>query len=283
MNNILWLASYPKSGNTWFRVFLSNLLSEDPVDINNLSTDSIASARAIFDHTTAMKSSYLTMEEIDALRPEVYEHLSNNATRHLYVKIHDAYTILADKRPLIPQTATFKVIYIVRNPLDVSISFSHHNSCDIDNTITNMRNSGFCFCDNIYGCPNQLRQKLLSWGEHVVSWLESPLDVLCLRYEDMKLHAKETFTTAVRFMEIECSDQQIESAIKNSDIKSLKEQEQQNSFREKPMGMESFFRKGEVGAWRGTLSDEQVKQLVDDHQDVMRRLEYIDDKGNLLC
>ncbi|MCP5028332.1 MAG: sulfotransferase domain-containing protein, partial [Actinomycetia bacterium] len=81
MKPIVWLASYPKSGNTWFRTFLANLLrdDEDPVDINELRTGSIASARNPFDIHTGLEASDLTQDEIDLLRPGVYRRMAEMA------------------------------------------------------------------------------------------------------------------------------------------------------------------------------------------------------------
>ena len=75
--NIVWLASYPKSGNTWFRVFLSNLRfeKEDEAEINSLHSTSIASCRNMFEESLAVESSDLTNDEIDLLRPEFYKTL----------------------------------------------------------------------------------------------------------------------------------------------------------------------------------------------------------------
>ena len=69
LKKIVWLASYPKSGNTWFRVFLSNLLSKanQPVDINNLFAAPIASNRQLFDEATGLSSSDLTADEMNGL------------------------------------------------------------------------------------------------------------------------------------------------------------------------------------------------------------------------
>ena len=55
MKNIVWLASYPKSGNTWFRIFLSNLRSEKsvPIDIYEIKTDGIFSSNGIFEKQQA--------------------------------------------------------------------------------------------------------------------------------------------------------------------------------------------------------------------------------------
>ena len=76
MNPIVWLASFPKSGNTWFRLLIANLLNEtrEPIDINRIpDLGEMASARAPFDHITLLDSGLLTHDEADALRAAVYE------------------------------------------------------------------------------------------------------------------------------------------------------------------------------------------------------------------
>ena len=83
MTRTVWLASYPKSGNTWFRLLVANLSADDgkPVDINDLpERGGIASARAPFDHLLLIDSGLLTHDEADSLRPRVYEELARGAT-----------------------------------------------------------------------------------------------------------------------------------------------------------------------------------------------------------
>ena len=129
MGGIIWLASYPKSGNTWLRVFLANLRGdlELPVEINEFDFAPIASRRRIFDEETGIEASDLTSYEIDRLRPEVYEQLAAKADEILFMKVHDAYTTNDRKLPLFPEKATVGTIYIIRNPMDVAISFPHHS------------------------------------------------------------------------------------------------------------------------------------------------------------
>ena len=72
MSVIVWLASYPKSGNTWFRMLIANLLAQDetPADINDLpECRDIASAREWFDQATMIEAGLLTHNEVDCLRP----------------------------------------------------------------------------------------------------------------------------------------------------------------------------------------------------------------------
>ena len=142
---IFWLASYPKSGNTWVRTVITNYLldEETPADINNLKTDSIASNRAIFDEVLNIASSDMNENEISLYQPLIYEGLVKDIKKNLYIKVHDAYTFNTNKKPVFSSSATKGVLYIVRNPLDIVVSYSHHNAQNPNVTIENLNDRNF--------------------------------------------------------------------------------------------------------------------------------------------
>ncbi|HWR12087.1 MAG TPA: sulfotransferase domain-containing protein [Rectinemataceae bacterium] len=282
MGGIVWLASYPKSGNTWFRAFISSLLNDESeeISINKMKTDGIFSSRQILDCMTGVESSNLTVDEIDRLRPAVFNYLSQNAKRSLFVKVHDAYTYLDDGTPLLG-TAGAKAIYIVRNPLDVAVSFANHSSKDFDHVIEWMGTPAFAFCGSRGSLPNQTRQKLLTWSMHVESWARAAeLPVHIVRYEDMKADPVATFAKALRFIGFVCADEQIMRATEASSFEKLKAEEEQKGFREKPCKTASFFRSGQTGDWRNHLSEAQRDRIIADHGTMMRKYGYLDDRGN---
>ncbi len=292
---IYWLASYPKSGNTWFRVFLAHLIKsispppkfkkleipEDAIILNHIKTGQIASARLWIDQTLGFDSADLTLDELDLLRPQIYAHLGLAMNKPSHHKIHDAYTKLPTEKPLIPSEGCLGALYFIRNPLDVAISFAHHSHCSIDQSIKNMHKPNFAFCKSAKRQDNQLRQWLLSWSKHVESWeiAQENMPVQFIRYEDMKLNPIETFTKAARFLQIEATDTQIIQAIEKSNIKNLQALEKDNGFREKSAKAASFFRKGIVGDWQETLTSEQILQIIADHQKVMLKYGYLDKNG----
>ena len=281
MNHIIWLASYPKSGNTWFRIFLHNLKrnGHTPVNINDLS-DFIASSRIVFDEIAGVESSGLTKEEIENLRPKVYNFLSSKATETLYIKVHDAFIFTRKRESLIPFEATKGSIYFLRNPLDVAVSLAHHNGADIDATIAHMSNTKSTLFFSEKGLPIQLPQKLLSWSEHVLSWVDKPsFQVLVLRYEDMKMRTLSTFNEAAQFLGISEDIKNIERSLKFSDFKRLRHQEEMYSFKERSERSGSFFRKGIIGSWRSVLNEKQVIQIIQDHKAVMQRFGYLSNNG----
>jgi aryl sulfotransferase len=278
MTGIIWLASYPKSGNTWFRIFLTNLLrdNDEPSDINALESTPISSARAIFDDETGIEAADLTAEEIDRLRPLVYEYLAETAEETLFMKVHDAWTLLPDGSPLLSSAASRGAIYFIRNPLDVAVSYAHHNGTDIDRAITLMGNGNHMLCGKPGRLDNQLRQKLLTWSGHVESWLKAPgLRVQVMRYEDMLARPEETFSRAVAFAGLPHDREKIAKALRFSDFETLQAQEIAQGFKEKSPVNDLFFRNGQAGQWRERLTPEQVDRVVRDHGEVMRRFGYL--------
>ena len=278
-NGIFWLASYPKSGNTWFRIFLANLLnpSQEPIDLNHINTGAIASLRGWVDDALGFDSADLSHDELDALRPEVYAWLGAQSECVGYHKIHDAYTYLDNGLPLMPTAGCLGALYFIRNPLDVAISFANHSNCSIDQSIERMGNSTFAFCKGQLRQHNQLRQWLLSWSMHVQSWAKAQnMRCLVLRYEDMVSDPLTTFSKAVDFLKIEASLEAIANAIDHAKIETLQALEEKGGFSEKPAKVARFFRKGIAGDWKNTLTEAQVNQVLQDHGETMREYGYLD-------
>ena len=282
MSGIYWLASYPKSGNTWFRSFLYNLQQDGdaPADINELATGGIASGRGWLDEVLGFDTAELDPDEVDRLRPSVYRWSLRDAEVG-YHKIHDAYTYTQDGEPLVSREATLGALYIVRNPLDVAPSNANHNQSTIDQAIARMGEAKYALCRTRKALPSQVRQQLLSWSQHVLSWIDAPeLNCHVMRYEDMLSDPIASFTQATRFLGLAQAPEQIEKAIRFSDFKELSRQEEQKGFKERPTKTERFFRQGKSGGWRDKLSPEQVQRIVSDHGAVMQRMGYLDGAGN---
>jgi len=288
MSNIVWLASYPKSGNTWFRILIANLSSTDGIsaDINNLPEDvRIASGRALFDNQTLLDSGLLTHEEIDSLRPGVYgaiarstaddfgeRALSALSDRH-FIKIHDAYTSTSQGESLFG--AARAAIVITRDPRDVAISFAHHLDFSIDQAIALMCDANGRVSLKSKGQAGQLRQRLLSWSAHVESWLDQvEVPVHLVRYEDMIDDAAECFRKAMEFIGYPITNEAADRSAKLASFSSLQAQEQEKGFAERVSKDSPFFREGRAGGWQTILSKEQTERIEQAHFKVMDRLGY---------
>lgn len=283
--NIVWIASYPKSGNTWFRAFIANLLTaaDAPVHINSLAATN-GNARRLFDAWSGIDSVNLLPEEADRLRPEVYKMISASLQDVRFLKVHDAYQYLPDGRAFFPPEATRCTIYIVRNPLDIVPSYAHFLAQDFDRIILWMNEAECFFNRERSDVSNKLSQRMSSWRDNVLSWLDAPacMKVHLMRYEDMLNNPVETFGKAAIAMGMDRSEEEIRRAIAFSSFERLKEMELKEGFMEKPPQAGAFFRQGKSGSWRESLSHDQVSAVVENNKSVMQRLGYLDATGNVV-
>jgi hypothetical protein len=285
MKNIVWLVSYPKSGNTWFRMFLANYLSDldIPVPLEGIKSASIACSPIDFEECIGLNPYELTPNEVDLYRPNMYRVLSSEVTGKdelIYKKVHDAYTFNANQKPVFPEDVSKGVLYFVRNPLDVCISYANHSNNSIDNAISFVNDPNACFWGKRSG---QLRQILLTWNNHVKSWLnQSLIPIHWVRYEDMLMTPIETFGRIVQVLGLEYNPTKLSKAILFSDFKNLRKMEKEHGFSEKPQKCSCFFRKGEIGNYREYLSQKQIESIIECNRESMQTLGYLDSYGKLI-
>ena len=274
---IVWLASYPKSGNTWFRSFLTALLNEKEVDLNKMATDSTFSDKNYVENILDLNSDYLNPVQIEQFKRITFNHLSASSSKQLYIKIHDAFTFSQiDQTPLIPEKPTKLAIYIVRNPLDVALSLANHFGEPIEKSIKKYiinPEGGFASIHN--STNNQFFQPFGTWSMHVESWLTAPIfPVHFMRYEDMKEKPYETFKAAIEAIGLKFNDDQINFAIEETKFEKLQQKELEQGFKEKLIPTSNFFFKGQVGRWKEELSNEQIEKIREINEPMMRRFGY---------
>ena len=222
-----------------------------------------------------LDSGLLSHDDIDDLRPHVYARIASEAQEQRWIKVHDAFTALADGEPLLGRSAR-AAVYLVRDPRDVAISLSHHNNKTIDAAIAFMNQSDGAFCGGRKGMESQLRQKLQGWSGHVISWLDqTEIPVLAVRYEDLKADPARFFCAAMAFAGREAGIAEIERAIRHADFAELQRQESEKGFAERELRTAPFFRAGRPGGWHDALTPEQIARIEDAHAPVMGRLGYV--------
>ena len=172
MGALIWLASYPKSGNTWLRVFLHNLLRAPakPMSINEISRFTLGDSHGVWYRPFTDKApDKLTFEDLAELRPKAHREMMKAYPDSVFVKTH---SFLGENRgvPLITMDCTAGAIYVVRNPLDVVLSFADHYGLSIDRAIEAMAR------DDGLTAPTELhvREFISSWSRHVKSWTREP-------------------------------------------------------------------------------------------------------------
>ena len=280
---ILWLAAYPKSGSTWLRAMLTNYLrdSDSPVSINHLA-GAMLHRRHLFDEYLGVASSDLTDEEILRLRPRLYELLARELPHPWFVTVHDAF-IRTAAGALFPASATAGAVALVRNPLDIAVSYAHHLQRPIGRTVELMNRRE--------AAGTRVRRKIRPifedlgsfWSGFVTSWLESDLRVHVVRYEDMLADPVNALGAVVRFAGLEWDPVRLARAVDHARFDRLQAQEERDGFKGRHSPAPTFFRAGRAGDWRTALTPEQVRALVDAHAPVMARLGYLDEARAFLA
>ena len=278
MRRLVWLASYPKSGNTWVRLFLTAYShpEQEDLDINAVDGSLHAGDRDLFDRVIGLEASELTPAEIDRYHPHVYRQLAVEAEEPLFIKVHDRWRRNADGASIFPPETTAAAIYIVRDPRGLAPSYANHYNLSIDAAIARMADA-----DNAIAAPAnrlhpQLHQPLGSWGQHVTSWLDQPeLPVHLVRYEELLGAPEATFAGILQAAGLPVDAERLAAALAQSRFDRLQAQEAAAGFKERPLGVPRFFRRGQADSWREELTPAQIERIVADHGPVMARLEYL--------
>jgi Sulfotransferase domain len=276
-SGIVWLASYPKSANTWTRAFLHNLVhvtsgQKRTQKINELDQFSVGSAgRPFFEEVVGFELSNKHRDEIAAARARVQQNMADAAEGLVFVKTHQA--IVIDRgHPTINFAVTAGAIYIVRNPLDVTISYAHHLGKPIDFAIDfmNMKNAETSVTEK------QVNETYGSWSQHVLSWTRKPHPaIFVMRYEDMLAEPQKTFGALARHLLFTPSENELADAIDRSSFERLREQEEKAGFKERPEVAERFFREGRAEQWKEVLTPQQIQRIIDAHGEQMQRFGYL--------
>lgn len=273
---VVWMASYPKSGNTWFRCFLSALI-HGHVDINRIQTDGLFSSRHMFDSVTDIDSRLLDEQEANQRMADVYSFHVKRAPKLEFTKVHDAYSYLPNGKPLFPSKISHHVIYLVRNPLDVVASFANHNSNTKDDSIKIMNSKDGYLAKQKEGLniQNQLPQLMYDWSGHVLSWMnQKDIPVTVIRYEDTKADPLKSFKNALDNLNLKVSKRKIVEAIELAKFDRLKKMEEDVGFKEKAATVKSFFRSGKAGGYRNELTLNQIEVMLGAHAKTMKKLGY---------
>lgn len=277
MNGVYWLASYPKSGNTWLRLMIEFCLG-DAADADINAMDSIpvyGAGRASFDDYMGVAASDLTAAEVLSWRADVLRAEVRDGEAPRMLKTHDARVRLPGGGELIPSDVSLGAVHLVRDPRDVVLSLARHLDVDVDQAITFMADDRTLMGKSYRRLAPQLWQLWSGWSGHTQSWL-APADfpVLTVRYERMRANPGQVLAEVLAALRIPCSGQRIAAAVAATALDRLRAQEDRDGFRE-GAGTGRFFSTGLVGGWHGRLSAGQVRRIEADHATVMRRLGYL--------
>jgi len=276
-----YLASYPKSGNTWCRAFISELHrlagldqpgdNADPhsrgreLRLNrDLTTGSIMSSRHGLDDQLGVDSSDLRWAEIDPLRGRVGHVRALYAESLRYHKVHDAFTSPdSGGQPVVPVEGCRGAVVLVRHPADVAVSLSHFFAWNMERSLAFLLDREAALCRSSQRGGEQVRQYLGTWEGHVRSWVDQrQIPVLLLRFEDLLTQPNTAFARLARFLALPAEEGLLAQAVANTRFEKLRAKEEEEAgFCERPQGCARFFRSGRSGEGQEQLSGDQLAEL----------------------
>lgn len=237
----VFLTSYPRSGNTWTRFLIGNLIHSDEE---------------------------VTFLSVERLVPDMYKH-SDRVLRGLprprTVKSHECF----DPRYR-------KVIYIVRDPRDVAVS-NYHWELKLRSVKEGYPIEEFV---PRWMAPD-FWPRIGSWGDHVGSWLatrQGKEGFLLLRYEDLKENSERELARVAEFLGIQASSERVKRAVELSSAENMRKIERKESGKwvattltrqDKP-----FVRNATSGGWKSVLPEKTVAYIETHWGHLMNDLGY---------
>jgi hypothetical protein len=188
----------------------------------------------------------------------------------VFVKTHHPVARLGP-HSFIPADLTRGAVHVVRNPLDMAVSYADHFRLTPETTAEALAMRG----NAVPHTPKTVAQLLGNWSEHTASWADCrAFPVLTLRYEDMLARPHESFTRVVEAIAAPLDRAALERAVEASSFATLSRLEAETGFSEKGVAQERFFRSGQSGQWREALPKSVVDRIRRDHGTVMQRFGY---------
>ena len=240
---LTWIASYPKSGSTWVRSIIHAGLTGS-LDINRLSITSRGFASKVAELHRG-KIALQSPEEASSFWATCQRRLSFDLNgKKAFLKTHNAAVKCGGEK--FPLTDTSNgVIYIVRDPRDVIISYSNHYRIEPREAFDRMHSQH----NHIWATDSLERFEFLSrWDTHVLSWNSLSIPKLFLRYEDMLETPERSIEKIFEFLDLKPVIS-TEKIVDLTNFANLSKQEAVNGFKESVNGA-TFFNQGKSQQWK---------------------------------
>jgi len=275
---IIWLASYPKSGNTWIRLFLDNLFSSsDKFNINQNLIQQFPLRKHFYGLTENINNqNELAKNCIDAqLRLNLDGKIKILKTHNALWKFNNGEYSFTD------EINTIGVIHIVRDPRNIVTSIlNYFQKKNYENAIEFMEK------DKVIGGGNEeadLPTIIGSWSNHYKSWKKFKKNYLLIKYEDLLKNPNNEFFKITNYLKnvanYNFDQKDIKKAIVDCDFQNLSDQEDTfgfdgNSPTNKKLN-QKFFNLGPRNKWQDILDDKIKDRIELIFKDEMKDLRYL--------
>ena len=276
---IIWLASYPKSGNTLLRSILGAYFFSEDGNFN-------------FEHLYKIGQfpSYRFFKDLNINNNNEKEIFSNyisaqnlintNSKSINFLKTHSALVKLENCN-FTNSSNTLGAIYIVRDPRNIASSFAHHYQLDINSAVEAMYDSK----TNLPRNKDLPTTFISSWNLNYNSWKALGDQTLFIKYEELTNFKKETLIKIFNFfeklgMKKKLDMTKLEKIIETTEFTKMQKLEKEKKFKEsiiddKTGEKRPFFNLGPDNDWKKILDDKTIKKIEEKFHKEMMELGYL--------
>lgn len=287
---IHWVASFPKSGNTWVRTFIMRYLMPADMELNLNKRPSGFWQDCEEQFWKPMKFGNvawmcdLPLHEALMMRPAACLAMIHGSQQQRcinVVKTHScAMKVDGLGEIIIPPQVTGPSVYLYRDPRAVLPSLADHMGKSIEAAMDDMRDDGYCI---VKKDTDNAPVFISSWSRNVASWLREDIcfPVLGVAYEELRRDPDAKFREILKHLwpHLEIEEDRFERAMRDTSLESLRAKEDRlreagTPYQAASPHAERFFRTGEIEGWREVLTEEQVNRVEREHGPMMRQLGY---------
>ena len=277
---IIWLASYPKSGNTFLRSLLASYFySED----GDFEFEQLKKIEQFPVNENFEKIGINISDKFEVAKNYIKAQEEINKTKKIsFWKTHSSFCKLYNKYNFSDLKNSLGVIYIVRDPRNVVSSFARHNSKSINETVELLTN------DLATGNEkNEVEVYLGSWNFNYNSWkvFKNSNRYLLIRYEDLVSDTENVYIKILRFindlskLKSPININKIRKVVKSTTFSRMKKLEEEQGFEESKLDdlgkTVKFFNLGPKNNWQEKL-DIEIKQSIEEKFEIeMKELGYL--------
>lgn len=275
---IIWVASYPKSGNTWIRSFLSSYFFTDNGSFNFDLLKSIPTFESdIFSHYISKEQAAKNPYEISNYWINVQKELKLEKGDFIFLKTHN-FCGKINNNPFTSSEYTHAFIYVVRDPREVVVSLSNHANQSLQKSLEMVTSSEPVYLiDEGENYPVYI----YNWGVNYYSWKSfNSVPNIIVKYEDLHKNPKKYFGEIIHFLSkigaAKFDQNKFNKSINSTSFKKVSLLEDKYGFKEiKTQNNKKFFSQGKMDSWKLILSANQRKLIEDKYKKEMIELGYI--------
>ena len=277
---IIWISSYPKSGNTYLRSFISSYFfsKKGKFDFNLLLN--------ILQFPSIKFTKKNLYSNLEASQNWIYNQKQFFGSEKInFVKTHNALVEFQGNK-FTTNNETIGAIYIVRDPRNLITSLTHHYSLTYDQAYTKLIDENCTLLEKSRENDHSNFTFLSSWSKHYKSWKNcEDFKVLFLKYEDIENNKYETFKKIILFINNiskknnKIDEKKLLNSINSTNFSNLRNKEEIEGFEESIFSKETggkkrFFNLGFNNRWQKLLPKNILDKLNNNLKNELNELGY---------